>query len=148
LADPHPPGQRLSAVPRTTRLRVELPSGLLDIEPRVNEGVFRDIDSEPGIALEAAAWKRWAPVGQTPPEDRAHWRYRSPGFRATLRLTVALRSLDAEEALTPERIEALSIVDHLFLDAAYFLTHYADQPSAEAMVVTCEGCGGTYLPLA
>lgn len=149
LSDPHRPGERLSAVPQTTRLRVELPSGRLAIAPIASEAVLRDIDNdiEGGIELEGAAWKRWAPTGTTPPAGRSHWRYRSPGFRATLRLTIGLRSLDGNDALTPEDVEALSIADFLFLDATYFLTHYVDQPSASSLVTACESCGGEYLPL-
>jgi hypothetical protein len=149
LADPHRPGERLSVVPQTTRLGVELPSGRLAIAPVAREAVLRDIDNdlEGGVELEGAAWKRWAPTDTTPPAERSHWRYLSPGFRATLRLTVGLRSLDSKDALTPENIEALSIADFLFLDAAYFLTHYVDQPSAAALVTACASCGGEYVPL-
>ena len=122
---------------------------MLAISPEAHEAVLRDVDddTEQGLELEAAAWRRWAPTGVTPPAERSHWRYRSPGFRAIVRLTVALRALDGDTALTPERIEALSLADFLFLDAAYFLTHYADQPTSEALVLTCEACGGRYLPL-
>jgi hypothetical protein len=49
--------------------------------------------------------------------------------------------------VTPERVEGLSIGDFFFLDACHFFTHSVDQPRADALVVTCESCGGDYLPL-
>jgi hypothetical protein len=49
--------------------------------------------------------------------------------------------------VTPERVESLSIADFLFLDACYCLTHDVDQPRPDALVVACEACGGSYLPL-
>jgi hypothetical protein len=149
LSDPHKLGARPGAVPKTPLLRVTLPTGLLGLSPETHAASLRDIDddTEGGNALEAEAWRRWAPAGSIPPAGRAHWSYRSAGFRAIVRLTVGLRELGGETALTPERIEELSIADFLFLDAAYFLTHYAGQPTPEALVVTCEACTGRYLPI-
>ena len=147
LADRRPPGQRLATVPSTPRLRIQFPSGLLDFDPRASEGKLRDLDSEEGQALEAQAWARWAPPDRTPPAERSHWRRASPGFRAILRASVALASLDGSADVTPERVENLSLANFLFLDAACFLTHHADQPRPDALVVTCEDCGGQYLPL-
>lgn len=147
LADRRPPGQRQATVPSTPRLRVLFPSGLLDLEPRTSEGVLRDLESEEGRALEELAWARCAPPDRTPPAERSHWRRTSPGFRAILRASVALASLDGSAEVTPERVENLSLADFLFLDAACFLTHHADHPRPDALVVTCEDCGGQYLPL-
>jgi hypothetical protein len=147
LSDRRPRGQRLSTVPSTPRLRILFPSALLGLDPAATEGVLRGLESDEGRALEAQAWQRWAPPGVTPPEGRAHWRRASPGFRAILRASVALQSLDGSSNVTPERVEELALADFLFLDAAYSLAHNADQPRADALVVTCEECGGSYLPL-
>jgi hypothetical protein len=50
--------------------------------------------------------------------------------------------------VNPETVEALSIADFFFLDACYYLTHNVDQPRPDLLVVTCGGCGNSYLPLA
>ena len=141
LTDPRPRGARRTDEPRAARLRVELPSG--------GEAELRDVDAESddGVDLEELAWERWAPPERPPPADHAHWRRASPGFRAILRMSVALRSLDGHQDVSPGMVEGLSIADFGFLDACYYLTHYADQPRPDAMVVTCAGCGGRYLAL-
>jgi hypothetical protein len=147
LANRRRPGTRLAEAPATPRLRILFPSGLLGLEPRTDEAVLRDLETEEGQALEVQAWARWAPDDRTPPSERSHWRRASPGFRAILRSSVALASVDGIAEVTAQRVEDLSLADFLFLDAAYFLTHHADQPRPDALVVTCEDCGGEYLPL-
>jgi hypothetical protein len=148
LANRRRSGTRATEIPCTPRLRAVLPSGLLDLEPRAAEAVLRDLDSDiEGAELETQAWTRWAPEGRTPPEGRAHWRRVSPGFRAILRMSVAVRELDGIPQVTPERIESMSLADFSFLDASYFLTHNVDQLRSDAMVVECAVCGGRYLPL-
>lgn len=148
LAERRPHGTRLAQVPSAARLRGLLPSGRLALEPSTAEAVLRSIDTEDGRKREAAAWDRWAPPDAIPPPERSHWLRALPGFRAILRLSVALESLDGATDVTPERVEALSLADFLFLDAAYDLTHHVDQPRPDALVATCEDCGGAYLPLA
>src|SRR5262249_51871778 len=106
-----------------------------------------DVVADDALDREEEAWARWAPDGVTPPAGFAHWRRDSPGFRAILRLTIALRALDDNHDPTPRDVEALSIADFLVLDTCYQLVHYADQPQAEALVVTCENCGAEYLGL-
>jgi hypothetical protein len=147
LANPRPSGARLAQATRTARLRIAFPSGLLDLEPRAAEAVLRDLDTDEGRALEAQAWARWAPDDRTPPSERSHWRRGSPGFRAILRASVTLASLDGDQDVTPERVEDLALADFIFLDAAYSLTHDVDQPRPDALLVPCEACGGEYLPL-
>jgi hypothetical protein len=147
LADPHVAGRRLAPVPVTPRLRAVLPSGLLGLQPRAGEAVLRDLDTDQGEELEEQAWRRWAPDDRVPPAGRTHWRRGSPGFRSILRLSVALRVLDDDPQVTPERVEGLSVADFFFLDACYYLTHYVDQPRPDALLVSCENCSGSYLPL-
>lgn len=147
LADPHLAGRRLAQVPVTPRLRAVLPSGLLELQPRAGEAVLRDLDTDQGRELEERAWRRWAPDDRVPSTGRTHWRWGSPGFRSILRLSVALRGLDDDPQVTPERVEGLSIADFIFLDACYYLTHYVDQPRPDALLVSCQACSGSYLPL-
>jgi len=149
LAHPHHVGRRLAGLPMAADVRTVLPSGLLQLEPAMRSATLRDLDvvAEGAIVLEQGAWERWAPEDVTPPAGRAHWRRELPGFRAILRLTVALRSLDGKTDLSTADVDALSIADFFFLDTSYELLHYVDQPRPEALVVTCENCHGRYLAL-
>jgi hypothetical protein len=149
LSDPRPRGRRLTDLPVAAEVRVLLPSGLLQLDPATRTAALRDLDVAADGALEdeAAAWARWAPDDVTPPEGRAHWRRESPGFRAILRLTVALRSIDSVRDVSPAHVEALSVADFFLLDTCYALLHYVDQPHPESLAVSCENCGGTYLAL-
>src|SRR2546423_3149652 len=137
LADRRRSGPRATEVPCTPRLRAVLPSGLFDLEPRAAEAVLRDLDSdfEGGAELEAQAWTRWAPEGRTPPVGRAHWRRASPGFRAILRMSIAVQKLEGNPQATPERIEGMSPADFFFLDASYFLTPTTAHPRSDPMAV-------------
>jgi len=149
LADPYPPGRRFAGIPLAARLRLSLPSGALDLQPSASEAVLRDLDTVADDALgrEERAWARWAPEHATPPADHAHRFRGNAGFRSILRLGVALRSLDGATDVTPETVEALSIADFFFLDACYHLTHDVDQSRPDLLVVNCQECGSSYLPL-
>ena len=111
--------------PRAARIDFVLPSartGLADADDAV-AGSLADI--EPG--REAEAWRTWAPPDRDQPDERMYWAPSRAGFRAVLRLSVAVRSLRDSRSgpiePTPGSVEHLFLADLQFLDALYTATH-------------------------
>ena len=111
--------------PRAARIDFVLPSartGLADADDAV-AGSLADI--EPG--REAEAWRTWAPPDRDQPDERMYWAPSRAGFRAVLRLSVAVTSLRDSRSgpiePTPGSVEHLFLADLQFLDALYTATH-------------------------
>ena len=146
LAYPLPDGARPAALllKRTSRLRFELPSHVVGLSAEAPSGILGDVDA----GRERAAWERWAPPGTARAPGREMWRADVVGFRAILRLSVALERLDGIDGeITPEVVARMPMVDFYFLDNVYYLTHNVDVPGDTAAVIDCEQCGNRYLPV-
>lgn len=154
LSERRPPGARPRGGALTSRLRVALPSG--------RDAEIGDLDAVPG--REDAAWARLRAWREEVSErygrgeldeanedeyfERVHWREDHPGFRAALRLALALVRLDGVAGEpSPEAVERLPLGDFLFLDRLYALAHDVEVRSFERLTLTCERCGDTFLPL-
>ena len=100
------------------------------------------------VYAEQAAWARWAPPDVERPEGRTWWRPRHPGFRAMLRLSVALRRLEQADGRviepTPESVERLYAADIHFLDLLYWHACAANAPIDAT--VACQKCSTSFLP--
>lgn len=132
-ASGHPAGARsgypapaLASLPDPA-LRLARPSAAQPADFVLPSGVTGTLDWLDPVT-EASAWARWAPVGLDPVGDRDDRTFESAGFRAVLRLCCALVRLAGRtgQELTPEDVEALSLVDFLFLDEVYRLLYIAD----------------------
>jgi hypothetical protein len=147
LCDPLPPGDRPSEPPPAARVRFDLPSRALDIPSGIGSGELQSADREHGRPL-ADAWKRWTGPAATSSPGREQWRPDVPGFRAMLRLSVALTQIDgrAEEA-SPGLIEAMPLADFYFLDTLHYVTTAADASGRSRTVIACERCGQSFLPI-
>jgi hypothetical protein len=99
------------------------------------------------MSRQELAWATLAPPDRTPEPDHAYRHAGSAGFTAIVRMAAAVDRLDDRADVGPEDIEELCVIDFLALDAAYYLAISADQPRPDALAVTCEQCGGRYLPL-
>jgi hypothetical protein len=143
LSDPRSPGKRPADLHLAALLRFVLPSARVGLPgATASGGVLGDLGD--GTA-EEMAWERFVPIDQPTPEGAAHRRYGNPGFRAMLRLAVVLE-LEGHAEVTPEVVEALPVVDVLYLDALYHLTHFVDVPETTSLRLHCETCGETFGP--
>jgi hypothetical protein len=141
-----PNGSRPADFTTSSRLRFELPTRRVGISSSASGGVLGSLDLDTGLHREAAAWNRWSPEGKERPPERFDWRYANPGFRAMLRLAVALERIDAVDEITPETVGRLPIPDFLFLDVLYYLSHNVDVPPDTRLNIACEECGCRFLP--
>jgi hypothetical protein len=138
-------GQHL---PRTVRsrtvsgpasIRFELPSKIVGLPAPVSFGIIGNADRNDG-SLEMAAWDRWVNAEPNKP-GREQWRDDIPGFRAALRLAVALERLDRFPGeITPEIVLEMPAVDFYFLDNLHYLAYNADVPDQTRITVNCERC--------
>jgi hypothetical protein len=171
LADPEPPAPsalrpydeppvalrgvapRPREIPRAARLDFVLPSaraGLTSASDPVR-GTLGDVDGD----REAAAWRQWAPAGRVQPAGRNYRRRDQPGFRAALRLSVAIQSLSTENGepieSTVDNLERLFLCDVQFVDVLYTATHAlpVETPSDGSRpraAIACQ-CGEFFLPI-
>lgn len=142
LATLRPLGGRPKDLARAAGIRVRMASAECGLNAGVESAVLGEIATE----TDAEAWRTWAPSGVEQPDERYYWRYRNPGFRALLRLGVALREIDGNINVTPAALEPLPIVDYFFLDNAYYLTHNVPVRAGQ-LDIRCEACGGIFLPV-
>jgi hypothetical protein len=147
MALPRRSAARPTTVPRATRIDFVVPSarvGISDLDDVVT-GTIGDIEQ----AREIEAWRRWAPPRMKHPSDQTYYSPDHPGFRASLRLAVALAELRTEDARvvepTPATIANMYLADVQFLDLLHTATHdlAVETPSA---TIHC-GCGQAYLPV-
>jgi hypothetical protein len=139
---PRPP-----APPRAARIDVALPSARLGITQPGDavSATLGDIDQ----AREIDAWRRWASPRMDPPTERIHYEPGHPGFRALLRLAVALVELRTEDGSvepTPESVANMYLADVQFLDLIYTATHDLPVESQPRCTIHC-ACGQAYLPV-
>ncbi len=138
LASDLPAGSRPAAPPGVQRLRIRYGEAV--------EGTLRCILG-PDIAREEEhEWRRWAPEGSEPDDERPHWRRGSIGFRAILRLSLALR-WPGGEAATPAAVDALPAGAFFFLDLLHFAASNVDVTQPDRLRMTCTSCGGAFLPV-
>jgi hypothetical protein len=139
-------GARPRGVPLASSIAFELPAAQLGIARPAD--AVRGVLGPIGPADEQAAWARWAPPDGERPEGRTWWRPRHPGFRAVLRLTVALRRLEQPDGRaiepTPEAVERLYMADIHFLDLLYSYACLADASNDAAIV--CPSCSTSFSP--
>lgn len=128
----------------TARTGFWLPSSVGPAEAAAaGAGVLRRIDPY----AEEQGWREWAPIGIDPPEERYGWTFESAGFRAVLRVLLALDFLGDKlnAQLTPADIEQLSLADFCFLDELYRLTFLASPSGGDP--VSCPKCGYGFNPI-
>jgi hypothetical protein len=144
LAEVSPRGRRPPDLPLTSRLEFELPCRAQGLATRFSRGAFdRNV-----FDRESQLWAEWAPAEGTRPDGREQWRDDVPGFRAILRMSAALESLDGVDGPpTPDVVLDLALGDFLFLDNLYHLAYEVPVPTDQGLAVRCERCGGTFLPL-
>jgi hypothetical protein len=140
-----PAAPLVPAGPRRTTARIGfwLPSSVGPDEAAASgAGGLRRIDPD----AEQEAWRRWAPLGVDPPEERNGWTFESAGFRAVLRVLCALDFLGdkLDARLTPTDVEGLPLSDFCFLDELYRLVFLGTPAVVDA--VSCPGCGHRFTP--
>jgi hypothetical protein len=141
LSNPLPSGRRPEPARLATSIAFRHPS-----DPVV-EGVLRTLQSDESRRREAEAWAAWVPPGIEKTEGHWHWRKRVPGFRAMLRLAVALDPSPDRPSLSPSTIEAMPIGAYLFLDLLHFATSNVDITDGTRAEVTCPACLQRFLPM-
>jgi hypothetical protein len=133
-------GTRPADVALSSRLRFTLPSG-----SQFLGGVWRLGDR---AASEDEAWRFWAPAGTPRPPGREQWREDIAGFRAVLRLATALETLGSgAEPPVPADIMMLPLADFLFLDNLHYLMHDVAIPQDHGLLVHCQNCRMSFLPV-
>jgi hypothetical protein len=126
-------------------LRYELPSAVL--AGNGDGGILGDLDADPRRPREMAAWLRWAPSSAAPAPQHEDWNSGVPGFRAILRLSVALEDgAKTPGAISPEIVEQMPVTDFFFLDQLYYLTHNVSVASPQS-ALPCGRCGARFLPV-
>jgi len=138
LASTLPPGARPAGLAATRRLSFRYGSDI--------RGRLLGLRGPDAPMREAAAWRHHVPAGVEPEDERAHWRETSTGFRAILRLSVALAWPDGRDA-TPAEVDVLPVGAFFFLDLLHFATCNLDIPDAARLAVRCPSCGGDFLPV-
>lgn len=138
LATDLPAGTRPPAPPGVRRLHVRYGDSL--------DGSLRGLAGPDAAAEEERAWRRWAPEGSEPDDEHPHWRRGSIGFRAILRLSLALSWPDGARA-TPAEVDALPAGAFFFLDLMHFAAGNVDVTGPDRLMMTCEACGGAFLPV-
>jgi hypothetical protein len=147
LAERLSKGARPQGAVCSSRIRFELPSKVVGLPAEVGSGVLSDADRDNGAA-ELAAWQYWAPRESERAVGREQWREDVPGFRAVLRLTVALDQLDGSAGtISPEIVLRMPSVDFYFLDNLYYLTHNVDIAANNDPEVKCSSCAQIFLPV-
>jgi len=137
-----PRGSRPSGSIVAARVRVALPSRRAGLDGPHSIAEF----GQPITAdMDAHAWRRWGHDGQPLVANKEYWRYSNPGFRAILRLSLALSRLDNVAEISPDMIEALPVCDALFVDSAYHMLTNVNVMDHAACTVTCPACRGRFL---
>lgn len=138
LASELPAGRRPAAPPCMHRLDFRYGAG--------TQGALRSLFSPNTAAREALAFQHHAPPGTEPDDAHPHWRHGSIGFKAILRLSLALTWPDGREA-TPLEVDGLPVGAFFFLDLLHFATCNVDVVDADRLAVSCPSCGGRFLPV-
>jgi hypothetical protein len=77
---------------------------------------------------------------------REQWREDVPGFRAALRLSVALKYLDGLSGeITPEAVLQMPATDFYFLDNLHYLAHNVDITDEAKATIRCAQCGRPFV---
>ncbi|MBX7194759.1 MAG: hypothetical protein K1X94_22075 [Sandaracinaceae bacterium] len=143
LSSEHELPSRPVALPTAARLRFRLPGAAAGLASPAAGGVLGRVDPR----REAQAWDTFAPIGVDPPDEHFDWTFEEPGFRATLRLSVALESLDDQAVDGPAALEPLPVCDLLFLDELYRLAWLTPARATLAASVECGACRAAFLPV-
>lgn len=140
----HASGRRPSGAATAAKIRFELPTAVIGMGRAALPagGQLGTINPE----REAAAWERWATDSSNWGNDRVWWSKDNACFRAALGLSVGIERLDPGGRPTPEKIVRMPVIDVYFLDALYFLAHFADVPD-DAIADTCPACQGQFFPV-
>jgi hypothetical protein len=139
---------RPTTPPRAERIEIAVPSARLGISQPGDAvtATVGDIDQR----REVDGWRRWASPRMDQPTRRIHYEAGHPGFRAMLRLAVALvelRTADGQHVEpTPESVANLYLADVQFLDLIYAATHDLPVGQEPRCTIHC-GCGQAYLPV-
>jgi hypothetical protein len=136
------PGRRPAGVAVAAGARLELPSACRELTRPFSAAV---VGAPVTAERDAAAWQRWVPHDAPFETEHAHWSVSNDGFRAVLRMTLALDSLDGARDVSPDTIEAMPMTDFLFADAAYHLLRHVDVRDPERATITCAGCAQPFL---
>ncbi len=140
-----PRGIRPAGVPGTSRVRFDLPSSVFRLTTPIRSGTLGAADRNNGTS-ERAAWARWVTSREVGISGREQWREDVPGFRAALRLAVALEHLQGIEGeITPEVVLDMLSVDFYFLDNLHYLVHNVDLQNDKKASINCEACGLPFL---
>jgi hypothetical protein len=160
LAGLWPDGARPPGLMRTSRLGFVLPSVGYG-QAGAHTGRLCDLPPDGPYDQEIAAFKQWEineahydALMEAHPEraeeiedelyERYHRRYNDPGFRATVRLCLALE-LDGIGGADPDLIESMPMADFLFLDLLYHITHHVALSAPDRALVPCLQCGARFL---
>jgi hypothetical protein len=137
-------GGRPDDIPLTSRLSFELPCARNDISESPSRGAFWIGDT---VEREEQARQQWATPDAARHEGREQWREDLAGFRAILRMSALLKSLDDSLALTPAMLMNMGLADFLFLDNLHHLAHDVTVPEDHGLTIRCARCGENFLPL-
>lgn len=142
LATRRAPGKRPVGISPAARARIVLPARRAGLPTPYAEGEF-------GGTIEAGreedAWIRWGRDGLPLAGGPAHWRRTHPGFRAILRMALALARLDGDAQLGPDVVETLPMADFVFADAVFHLLHHVDVSDTVRARLTCPSCREQFL---
>lgn len=136
LASQLPSGDRPASLACASRLAYNYPS-----VPPLN-GFLDSLQTPEARAREELAWRQWAPTGTARPEGKSHWRQNNTGFRAILRLSVAL-----DPPASPSQVEDMPIGAFLFLDLLHFAANNVDVTDPDRLQVKCSNCERYFLPV-
>jgi hypothetical protein len=138
LSSPLPAGSRPSQAARARKLEFAYPQ---------LRGEIHSLATTEAQAREQAYWQRFLPEGKEPSQKRAHWRRNSPGFRAILRLAVALTPDPGGRNVTPGEVDKSPLGSFLFCDLLHFAAVNVDVENPGRARLTCKHCGGQFLPV-
>jgi hypothetical protein len=140
LSSSLPAGRRPDTPPRARQLGYMYPS-----EPQVGR-LIHALTTPEAAVRERNYWEQYTPE-DSEPEEHPHWRRNSPGFRAILRLAVALNPDPGGREITPMDVDAMPLGAFLFLDLLYFATVNVGVYDAVRVQVKCSQCGQSFLPV-
>jgi hypothetical protein len=137
-------GYPRAALPRTERVRLELPSAALDLPAPIREAVLGQVNYQPEESIDEVDDEddHDDESEEEVTDDNIRPNRSGAGWRAVIRLSRAL-----EPPLSVEDTEKLSSIDFFFLDLVHYLVALAPVRDDSAGVIKCQRCSTRFLPV-
>jgi hypothetical protein len=144
LAVPALSGDITRVLPTETALASELSFVLPRHATSTARGAFAGTERQARFDVYAAEARALFATG----EDIEDWIEGSPGVLALVRFgSVVKRVPDAEALRSIRTLAGVRLADFVFINNVFFLTHRAGLPADSPLTLSCERCGGRFLPL-